>query len=36
MGAKTVLGLYKLPIAAPKLKNWVEFTKKYTDLIPNM
>lgn len=36
MAAKTVLGLYKLPINAPKLKNWVEFTKRYTDLIPSM
>ena len=35
MGARTILGTYKLPIKAPKLKNWVEFTKRYQDLIPN-
>jgi len=35
MGAKTILGTYKLPITAPKLKHWVEFTKRYSDLIPN-
>jgi ATPase family associated with various cellular activities (AAA) len=34
MGAKTILGTYKLPIQAPKLKNWVEFCKRYSDLIP--
>jgi ATPase family associated with various cellular activities (AAA) len=36
MGARTVLGTYKLPITANKLKNWVEFTKRYQDLIPNV
>ena len=36
MGAKTILGTYKLPIKAPKLKNWVEFCKRYSDLIPSI
>jgi hypothetical protein len=36
MGAKAILGTYKLPIMAPKLKNWVEFCKRYSDLIPNV
>jgi hypothetical protein len=36
MGAKTVLGTYKLPIEAPQLKNWKEFVKRYSDLLPNV
>jgi hypothetical protein len=36
MGAKTVLGTYKLPIEAPKLKHWKEFVKRYSDLLPNV
>lgn len=36
MGAKTILGTYKLPVAAPKLKNWKEFVKRYADLLPNV
>ena len=36
MGAKAILGTYKLPIMSPKLKNWVEFCKRYSDLIPNV
>lgn len=36
MGAKAILGTYKLPIMAPKLKNWVEFCRRYSDLIPNV
>ena len=36
MGAKTILGTYKLPIKAPKLKNWVEFCRRYSDLIPSI
>lgn len=35
MGAKTILGTYKLPIQAPKCKNWTEFCDRYADLIPN-
>jgi hypothetical protein len=35
MGAKTILGTYKLPIKAPKLKTWQEFCKRFSDLIPN-
>jgi hypothetical protein len=35
MGAKTIMGTYKLPLQAPKLKNWVEFCKRYSDLIPS-
>lgn len=34
MGAKTVLGVYKLPIGAQKLTNWKEFVSKYADLLP--
>lgn len=36
MGAKTILGTYKLPIQAPKLKTWKEFCDRYSDLIPNV
>ncbi len=36
MGSKTILGVYKLPISAPALKNWKEFVKRYADLLPNM
>jgi hypothetical protein len=36
MGAKTIMGTYKLPLQAPKLKNWVEFCKRYSDLIPSI
>jgi hypothetical protein len=36
MGAKTILGTYKLPVEATKLKNWKEFVAKYHDLLPNM
>lgn len=36
MGAKAILGTYKLPILAPKLKNWKEFCNRYSDLIPNV
>lgn len=36
MGAKAILGTYKLPIMAPKLKNWTEFCNRYADLIPNV
>jgi hypothetical protein len=36
MGAKTILGTYKLPIEAPVLKNWKEFVKRYSDLLPNV
>lgn len=36
MGAKTILGVYKLQITAPKLKTWTEFCKRYSDLIPNV
>jgi len=34
MGAKTIMGTYKLPLKAPKLKNWAEFCTRYSDLIP--
>lgn len=36
MGAKTVMGTYKLPINAPALKNWKEFVKRYAELLPNV
>ena len=36
MGAKTILGTYKLPIEAPVLKNWKEFVKRYSELLPNV
>lgn len=36
MGSKTILGVYKLPIEAPKLTNWKEFVKRYHDLLPNV
>lgn len=36
MGAKLCLGTYRLPIEAPKLKNWREFVSRYADLLPNM
>lgn len=36
MGAKTILGTYKLPIQAPKLKTWKEFCGRYSDLIPSV
>lgn len=36
MGAKIILGTYKLPIKAPQLKNWKEFCDRYADLIPNV
>lgn len=36
MGAKTVLGTYKLPINNQELKNWKEFVNRYADLLPNM
>jgi len=35
MGAKTILGTYKLPIEAPMLKNWKEFSRRYAELLPN-
>ena len=35
MGAKTILGTYKLPINAPQLSNWKEFSKKFAELLPN-
>lgn len=35
MGSKTILGVYKLTVRAPKLKNWSEFTKRYAELLPN-
>lgn len=35
MGAKTILGTYKLPIRAPSLKNWTEFADRFKDLIPS-
>lgn len=35
MGAKTVLGTYKLPIEAPALSNWKEFVKRFAELLPN-
>lgn len=34
MGAKTILGTYKLPLEAPSLKNWKEFVSRYIDLLP--
>lgn len=34
MGARTILGTYKLPIAANKLKNWKEFCDKFSELLP--
>lgn len=36
MGAKIILGTYKLNIKAPKLKTWKEFCDRYADLIPNV
>lgn len=36
MGAKAILGTYKLPIMAPKLKTWTEFCRRYSELIPNV
>jgi len=36
MGAKLCMGTYKLPIRAPKLKNWSEFVARYADLMPGM
>lgn len=36
MGAKAILGTYKLPIMATKLKNWTEFCNRYADLIPSV
>ena len=36
MGAKAILGTYKLPIMAPKLKSWTTFCNRYSDLIPNV
>lgn len=36
MGAKIILGTHKLPIQAPRLKNWKEFCDRYADLIPNV
>jgi AAA domain (dynein-related subfamily) len=36
MGARTILGVYKLPIKAPKLSNWNEFVKRYAALLPNV
>ena len=36
MGAKTVLGTYKLPVQSSELKNWTEFVSRYADLLPNM
>lgn len=35
MGAKTILGQYKLNVQAPQLKHWKEFVKRYSDLLPN-
>jgi hypothetical protein len=35
MGAKTILGTYKLNIKAQKLANWKEFAKRYSDLLPD-
>lgn len=36
MGAKIILGTYRLNIKAPKLKTWKEFCDRYSDLIPNV
>lgn len=36
MGAKTILGTYKLPVAAGELKHFREFVTRYADLLPNM
>ena len=36
MGAKAILGTYKLPIKAPRLKNWTDFCTRFADLIPNV
>ena len=36
MGAKIILGTYKLPIKAPKLKTWQEFCQRFSALLPNM
>lgn len=36
MGAKIILGTYKLNIKAPKLKTWKEFCDRYADLIPSV
>ena len=35
MASKTILGTYKLPIKAPCLTNWVEFVKRFAELLPN-
>jgi hypothetical protein len=35
MGAKTILGEYKLTVQATALKNWKEFVRRYADLLPN-
>lgn len=35
MGAKTILGQYKLQVEANKLKNWKEFVTRYSELLPN-
>jgi hypothetical protein len=35
MGAKTVLGHFKLPVESGKLKNWSEFVRRFSELMPN-
>lgn len=35
MGARIVLGVYRLPIEAPKLTNWGEFVERYHSLLPD-
>lgn len=34
MGARTILGIYKIQVKTAKLKTWQEFCKTYSDLIP--
>lgn len=36
MGAKTILGVYRLPIQSTLLKNWKEFASRYAELLPNV
>lgn len=35
MGAKTILGIYRLQVQATSLKHWKEFVKRYAELLPN-
>lgn len=36
MGARIVIGVYKLPVQSTRYTNWREFTARYSELLPNI